>query len=131
MALCTGRHARADNLEQGMHTLSDRAVLIGKSLAASELVADQAIAEDARTITTIIEQFREAGLSQQIDQAAIELATQGLTLAVERRAKLRALHGRLAAQARKHQLDPSAYGDTENYPSAATHAVQPALRAVS
>jgi hypothetical protein len=109
----------SDWLEAAMHTLSDRAVLIGESLAASELVADRAIAEDARTIYTIIEQFRDAGLSQQIDQTAIELATDGLTLAVQRRAKLRALHGRLAAQARKHHLDPSAYGDTENYPSLA------------
>lgn len=113
-----------------MHTLSDRAVLIGQSLAASELVADRAIAEDARIITTIIEQFREAGLSRQIDQTAIELATDGLTLAVQRRAKLRALHGRLAAHARRHQLDPSAYGDTENYPRAVAQPAPAPLRAV-
>lgn len=96
----------------------DHALVIGRRLGASEASADLSIAEDAQMIATLIGEFREAGLPGELDQTAIELAAEGMNLAIQRRARLRALHGRLAAQARQHRLDPSAYGDTENYPSA-------------
>lgn len=113
-----------------MQTKAQHAAIIGSCLGTSEMLADTSIAEDARMIATIIEQFRAAGLSGEIDQTAIELAAQGMTLAIERRGTLRTLHGRLAAQARKHQLNPSAYGDTENPPKAAQGDPMP-LRAVA
>lgn len=106
-----------------MYDLSKAAPHVMRAVGAAERSSSIALRDNALLIAAMVDGAISAGMPIEVDQEIVEHAIASVVLHSESRGKYVQMHRRLAALARRNQLDPSAYGDCVPAPSAELHAI--------
>jgi len=106
-----------------MHDLSRAAPHVALAVGAAERSNSIALRDNALLVAAMIDGAMTAGMPIEADQEIVAHAIASVVLHGESRGKYVQMHRRLAALARRNDLDPQAYGDCVPAPSAALHAI--------
>jgi hypothetical protein len=106
-----------------MYDLSRAAPHVALAVGVAERSNSIALRDNALLVAAMIDGGMTAGMPIEADQEIVAHAIAGVVLHGEGRDKYVQMHRRLAALARRNDLNPSAYGDCVPAPSAELHAI--------
>jgi len=106
-----------------MYDLSQAAPRVALAVGAAERSNSIALRDNALLVAAMIDGAMTAGMPIGADHDIVEHAVAGVVFHSQGRAKYVQMHRRLAALARQHDLNPSAYGDCVPAPSGELHAI--------